>query len=88
MGGKADKKISQYNGSVINVSAFVLCSPKCLSFICSFPDQLVGLPTLAQDISTTFQTATLKPEKDILLAVSGPSKLAQTWEVRTDEILI
>ena len=38
--------------------------------------------------STTFQSATLKPEKDILLAVSGPGELAQTWEVRTDEILI
>ena len=70
------------------VSAFVLCSPKCLSFIFSFPDQWVGLPTLAQDISTTFQSATLKPEKDILLAMSGPSELAQSWEVRTDEILI
>ena len=67
------------------VSEFVLC---CLSFIFSFPNQWLGLPTLAQDFSTSFQTATLKPEKDILLAVSGPSKLAQTWEVRTDEILI
>ena len=33
-----------------------------------------------------FSTAILKPEKGILLAVSGPSKLAQTWEVRTDNV--
>ena len=33
-----------------------------------------------------FSTAILKPEKGILLAVSGPSKLAQTWKVRTDNV--
>ena len=84
----AEKKTRKGHNTKAVSSCFSICSLLSQMFIFSFPDQWVGLPTLAQDISTTFQTATLKPEKDILLAVSGPSKLAQTWEVRTDEILI
>ena len=68
------------------VSAFVLCSPKCLSFIFSFPDQWVGLPTLAH--FNKFPNCNLETWEGYFACCERSQQAGTDMEVRTDEILI